>query len=364
MKIKKSKSQIYLLIAVLMVSVLVLSSCGLVNENKNTLAVVDCVGRTVLIPEQAQKIAALDPFAGQALIMLGYGDKMVATVGGVQRDLLLQYMSPTLADAVIVKESGSMNAEAVLSLGVDLIFVSSDMHFSNAERQKLDKVGIPYLVIEYFTMEEQCEALRVIGNAISAQAEAEAYVEYYLRAIEEVSAVTATIPDDIKPSLYHSVSEAVITDAAGSFGADWIAVVGAKNVSLHTDLLASGKNYSTTLEQIFVWDPDLIICNETGVSDYIMGSSRWLGLRAVREGRVYQIPIGVSRMGHPNSIETPLAIRWLAELLYPDYFPDFDFKEELRVFYQQFFDYEIDDATIDKIIDGEGIRAPGTGSSE
>jgi iron complex transport system substrate-binding protein len=40
----------------------------------------------------------------------------------------------------------------------------------------------------------------------------------------------------------------------------------------------------------------------------------------VQKGEVYQIPIGITRWGHPSSFETPLAILWLMKLLYPGSF--------------------------------------------
>ncbi len=34
----------------------------------------------------------------------------------------------------------------------------------------------------------------------------------------------------------------------------------------------------------------------------------------------YQAPIGISRWGHPGSLETPLAVLWTAKTVYPDKF--------------------------------------------
>ncbi len=80
------------------------------------------------------------------------------------------------------------------------------------------------------------------------------------------------------------------------------------------------------------------------------------------DNEVYQIPIGISRWGHPTSIETPLAILWLAELLYPDQF-DIDIRSEMMDFYKEFFNYAISDTEADDIISGYGIRTPKTTSA-
>lgn len=106
---------------------------------------------------------------------------------------------------------------------------------------------------------------------------------------------------------------------------------------------------------------DLIICNEPGVDDYILSDEKWAGLDCVEQGRVYQIPVGTSRMGHPTSTETPLALLWLAELLYPDYF-DIDFSQELKDFYEEFYDYQLSEETVEAILAGDEMRAAKTGS--
>jgi iron complex transport system substrate-binding protein len=102
-----------------------------------------------------------------------------------------------------------------------------------------------------------------------------------------------------------------------------------------------------------------VICNESGVADYVLTDSKWAGLRAVREGRVYQMPIGISRWGHDTSQEVPLALLWLAETLYPDRF-DIDLEEETKSFYREFFHYELPETTLDEIFSGTGIRTEKT----
>jgi len=350
-----------IIIVMMMVVVLLpmLSSCGGQTGAAKTFTVTDCVGRSVAIPQQPKAIATLDPFAGLAVIMYGGGDKMIATVGGVKRDMLLQRICPPLADASVVKEEGSFNAEAVLAMGIDLMFIKSDMYRSNTEREKLDSLGIPYLVIDYNSIKSQRAAFAVIGEALGQSKKAKQMDDYYEGVVDKVSQRVSEIPQADRPSLYHSTSEALRTDTEGSLGADWVGLTGVKNVSLGADLIFNEKNYYTTLEQIFVWDPDVIICNESGVADYMLKSKKWQGLRAVRESRVYQVPIGASRWGHDNSPETPLAILWLAQTLYPDRFEDVDLKSEMSWFYSTFFGYDLTEKEVDEIISGKGIRSPG-----
>jgi len=87
-----------------------------------------------------------------------------------------------------------------------------------------------------------------------------------------------------------------------------------------------------------------------------MTNSQWSPLKAVKDNRVYQMPIGISRWGHPGGLETPLAIMWTAKELYPEQFKDLDIREEARSFYQTFFNYQVSDKMLTNILNGKGMR--------
>lgn len=358
---KKRLSALLLFIIVLTLFVTACSQPQNSADITEGITITDCAGREVACPLNPASVAVLDPLAAQAVIMFGQGDKMSSTVGGVIRDKLLQDMYPPLADCPNVKSSGAANAEELLKLGTDLILIKSDMYNSENERQKIESLNIPYLVIDYNTIDSQLQSVRIVGTALGCQQQAEDYCAYYLNTIERVSALCADIPQEELPRLYHSINPATRTDNAGSVTAEWIAVTRAVNVSVGEQLNYNDGDYYASLEQIMIWDPDLIICNESGVDQYILSDPKWQGLAAVRTGKVYQMPIGVSRYGHPNSIETPLAILWLADLLYGDKLSEpIDFRAEMKSFYTTFYNYQADEETIDAILSGQGIRAAST----
>ena len=183
------------------------------------------------------------------------------------------------------------------------------------ERSKLDKLNIPYLVISYGNMAEQMYALSVIGAASG-----EKYAEnarkinsYYCDVIRRVCRAAEKIPESERKTVYHSINEAVRTDGEESLGNDWITCAGAVDVSArHTESLQSeGEDYYANMEQIFVWNPDVVICNEAGTKDYLLTDSKWTGLGAVKRGDVYNIPVGATRWGQRGSLETFFAMIWL-----------------------------------------------------
>ena len=68
------------------------------------------------------------------------------------------------------------------------------------------------------------------------------------------------------------------------------------------------------------------------------------------------MPIGISRWGHPGSIETPLAILWAAKILYPNLFKDINIRKETRQYYKRFYDYELSDKLLEQILSGTKMR--------
>ena len=134
--------------------------------------------------------------------------------------------------------------------------------------------------------------------------------------------------------------------------------MGADNVSArHAESLKQADDdYAAGLEQIFVWDPDVMICNEASTKDYLLTDSKWQGLRAVKEGEVYNIPVGATRWGQRGSLETFFAMIWLGVTIYPEYYAGFDLRQEVTDFYRDQLGLEVDDETWRKMTAGTGIR--------
>jgi iron complex transport system substrate-binding protein len=356
-----------LLIAVLAVGLFLAGCGGEVNDaqtDKQVVVCTDSIGRDVEVPKNPETIATLDSFAAQAVFILGEGDRIVAAPGGIQRDKLLQEISPNLANASIAMGGGSINAEEILRLKPDVIFIKGDIYASETEKAKLEQMGIPYLVINYSGMASQMDAMDIIGKAIGRSEQADLYRRNYEDTIALVQERVKDIPESELPRIYHAVNEAVRTDGPGTLGADWIAVTRAVNVSVDQPLKYAESNYYATLEQIYSWNPSIIICNESGVSDYILADQKWEGLDAVAEQKVYQMPIGASRWGHQGSAETALALLWLAKQLYPDRFADIDLFEKTKDFYAAFYEYAVTPETMALILSGKGLRESVTNPSD
>ncbi len=327
-----------------------------ISKPGETITVTDCIGRNVTIPAHPQRIACLCPESGHALALFGQGDKIVAAVGGMQRDLMLVEMYPHIKDVPVPKSSGAINIEELARCNPDIVFVKGDTAHNQAEVEKINKSGIPFLVIEFNNMKEQQTAMAMIAEVLGTVDQAQQYNQYYQQCIKRVADKVAAIPKKDRIRVYHSVNEATRTDTRGTLPADWLQVTGAKNVSVDQELKLFDGKYYASLEQILLWDPEYILVNDPNVVGYITNHEHWRSLQAVKNNRVLALPNGISRWGHFSSLETPLAIMWTAKTLYPDKFTDIDMVAETKYFYKEFFRMNLTDETVQKILSGEGMR--------
>ncbi|WP_027400393.1 ABC transporter substrate-binding protein [Anaerovorax odorimutans] len=353
-------------IIILIISLLIsCTGCNLNETNKESnlsgKTITDCIGREVVIPEKINRVAALDSFAGEAMVILGAGEKMVATPNGVQRDKLLVKIYPELTTISVPMSGGTISAESILSLDPDVILLKNALYLDEGEINKLNKLKIPYLVVNYTTMEEQIFALDMIGKIIGGESEKKAVDinKYYEDIIKLTAERAKLIPQKEKLRVYHSINEAVRTDGEDSLGADWTRNVGFINVSVGENLKSEDENYYCGMEQIFNWDPDVIICNDALTMKYLLSDSKWTGLRAVYENKVYNIPVGATRWGQQGSLETFLAMLWAGTTLYPEYYKDINLHDEVFSFYKNYLNLTLDEETYNMILLGEGIRTSG-----
>lgn len=322
--------------------------------------VVDSAGRSVQVPQTPQSVAVMDSFSGELAVMIGAGPRLCGVPAGVSSDAILQAIYPELATGPATLSGGSVNIESLMSMGCDVALVKSTM--SDEERAKLDKVGIPYVVVDYTTVEGQIAAIRLVGQVCGgdADAKAQALAVYYESVVADVAARVEGIADQDRVSVYHAINDVLLTDSSDSLGADWITRTGCVDVSA-TSAATSGSDYTATLEQIYVWDPDLVICNVATTADAMRADARWEGLRAVEQGCVLNIPIGATRWGQRGSVETYLAMLWLGCQAYPQAFSDVDMRQVVSDYYRDYLGVEITDELYAQIVSGEGIRANGTG---
>ena len=121
--------------------------------------------------------------------------------------------------------------------------------------------------------------------------------------------------------------------------------------------METDNSVNVNMEQIYEWNPSVIfITNFTsaGPEDLYgntVGNYDWSVVDAVKNQRVYKMPLGMYRSYTPGA-DTPVTLLWMAKTTYPEYFEDIDITEEAISYYKEVFGVEL---TADQV---ESIFAP------
>ena len=320
------------------------------------LTVVDSIGHELTVPREIRRIACLYAFTCHVTTMLDRGGDIVAVVNGSKRDLLLNEVNPAIRLAGTPSAEGIINIEELLKLEPDIVFLKGETAGLESEIEKLERFSLPWAAIDYRSIKEQMEAIEIMGKILGRSEKARAYNDYYRESIRFTEERLEDLPREERIRVYHSVNEATRTDAPGTLEAEWTEIAGTMNVSVGEPLRFFDNKHFASLEQIFLWNPEVILVNQEGVDRYMLTNEKWAALPAVRAERVYQIPVGISRWGHPGGMETPLAIIWTAKKLYPERFRDVNLEEMVRNFYSTFFGIELTEEMTAQILSGRGMR--------
>ena len=67
---------------------------------------------------------------------------------------------------------------------------------------------------------------------------------------------------------------------------------------------------------------------------------------AVVNKQVYKMPLGTYRT-YPPGVDTPMTLEWMASLLYPELFPEFDLAADVKAYYNDLYGVELTDEQVE-----------------
>ena len=322
-----------------------------------TKTIVDCMDRQVVIPQEPKRVACLYASTAHMVAMLGEADKIVGIPNGIKRDVLMAYKIPDIDAISVPFQDGAINIEELLATDTDLVLIRQSTAVNKGETEKLDKAGIPWVVVDYASLAGLKKAVAVTGEVFNRQERAAGYNADLQQTLDLVASRVSQIPETTRVRVYHAVNEAARTDLKGDLCSQITDVAGAINVSTEGgSLITDAEKTMTTLEQIYTWNPDAIIANDINATKYMLSDSKWSGLGAVVNQRVTTLPIGVTRWCHPGSMEPHMAALFIAMHFYPEQFSDIDLSQTTKDYYQQWFDLDLTDENIAAILSGAGMR--------
>jgi len=315
--------------------------------------VTDSAGRPVDVPARVERVYAAGPPAAIFLYTLA-PDKMLGwtrPLSAEERPFIPSRYAdlPTLGR--LTGRANTASVEAVLASRPDLIFdygSLTDTYRSLAARLQ-QQTGVPYLLFDGSLAAIPDVYVR-LGELLGVGERGRDLGKYAQRLLAEVDRRVALVPTARRPSVYYARGpKGLETAARGSINVESIERLGARNVA---DKLGRGGMGSVSAEQVLAWNPDVIVALDPAFVASVHIDPLWKNMRAVREGRVYQVPLPpFPWVDFPPSVNRLIGLRWLGRILYPDQFPE-SLRQETRAFYTLFYHQAPTDSQLDALLTG------------
>lgn len=281
--------------------------------------------------ESSEKLVGMHPFA-----------KIAAREG-----MLGKMFSPVLhVNSNVVGNNFTPNIEALLNVEPDLVWQWG--HRGDDIISPMRDAGLTVATLGYGQESYTQQWIRLMGKTLGHSEKANDMIKWRQQVVDTLSATTAKIPESEQPKvLYLShFNQSIQTFGSTSHNNADFALAG--GLSLNRDLTGPR---TLNIEQILVWDPDIILLGnfEEGLSPADVYRNPMLTeVAAVKNQRVYKLPIGGFIWDAPNQ-ETPLYWQWLSMIFHPED-ANIPLREEIRKRYQQLYGYHVTQEELDAIL--------------
>lgn len=307
----------------------------------------DSTGRTVTLPVRVERIAISGPLSQVYIIPLA-GDMLVGVSNAFSSDAEL-YLPRYITEAPEIGQlyggKAELDLEALLAAGPDVVIDIGETKDSTGEdMERLSRqTGIPFVHV-YATVDTAPTAYRTLGRLLGREEKGEELARWCEDTLTAMDALMAEVDQAgaRKNILYCLGDDGVNVMAKGSFHADTINTMG-NNLAVIDDVVPHGDGNETDVEQIMLWDPEVILFDPASIYDQVGEMAAWQNVGAIQSGNYYKAPYGpYGWLSSPPAVQRYLGLLWLGELLYPDY-ADYDLKEEVTEYYRLFYDCELTD---------------------
>lgn len=338
------KKRVFCLVLVLTI---LLIGCGRTSPagSVGTREFTDSLGRTLTVPAEITKIAISGPLSQVYIIPLA-GDMLVGVSNAFASDAALYlpaYISEKPEIGQLYGGKGEMDLEALLAAAPDVVIDIGEPKGSMAEdlTALTQQTGIPFIHIDA-TVATAPETYRTLGKLLSREEKAEELAAWGENTYAMIEAMMEKVDADNArvPLLYCLGSKGTNVMAEGSFHAETVNMM-AKNLAVVEDVSFSGDGNEVDLEQILLWDPEVIVFDPASCYDTVGTDAQWQELTAISSGNYYKTPYGpYGWLSSPPAVQRYLGMLWLGELLYPEY-TEYDLQEEVTEYYKLFYGCEL-----------------------
>jgi iron complex transport system substrate-binding protein len=313
---------------------------------------VDSAERYVALPNQIQRVMAADQSAAVLVYMLA-PEKLVGWSQPLSRGQRAYIPAKFARLPVVGRLSGpapTASADAVARLHPDLIIYTGIVSPEAAARadEIEQQTRVPYIVLEG-GIQQIPDTLSVVGAMLGVSERGQDLAHDTRTAIDGLRGRLLITESTERPLVYYGLGpDGLETGLAHSQVMAAIDQAGVINVAG----LGTGERTRVTREQIFQWNPAIIIAQQRSFYNTLLRSSSWHGLTAVSKKRVYLGPADpFGWIDDPSGPNLIIGLPWLSALCYPAVYQE-DLRASVRDFYDKFYRVKLTDKQLETLVRG------------
>lgn len=316
--------------------------------------ITDMAGRQVTIPDEIHKVYATSPPA--TYMVYAMDPSLVAGLNFPFNASEKTYLDPRMAKLPVIGgwfgQGRIANLETLLQVQPEIILVWmwQDSAVNKRIEQALRPLKIPVVCFTMKSLSDYPAVFRFMGSLFNRPERAGLLARYTEETLAEATRATAAISSTERLTVYYAEgADGLSTECHASVHAQLIPLSGGINVHRCGDHSSFGMQ-KITMEQVLQYDPQVIVFHEPSFADRLLHDPKWRNIRAVRDGRVYQIPrTPFNWFDRPPSFMRLLGLKWMIHRLYPQAFPLDPISETCR-FYRLFLNVTLDEASARELV--------------
>ncbi len=280
--------------------------------------IVDDAKRSVEIPNKPKRIVVLN--SSNLELLYAVGGK---AVGRPESTGMPKELYQKVKNLPSVGETPNPNIEKIVSLNPDLV-IGVNVSFHHTTIPPLEKAKIPIVLLTINNYKDILDKLELYGRITDNPKKA-------LSVMTEIKKKTLELQKQLEH--YNKKKVAIIWGSTESFNmalptsfvGNLIEMVGGINIADGLRPAASMPQYAPlSMEYMLSRDPEVIFLITHGYDDKVSDKFKkelerhpaWKGLKAAREGRIYQLPY--SLFGVNPAVRVTDAMEHIVGLLYPE----------------------------------------------
>lgn len=245
------------------------------------------------------------------------------------------------------------NREAVAAAEPQVIIDTGEVKKDTQESLDAlqEQLGIPVVFVEAY-LEDYGAAYKTLGELLDMEERGNQLSTYCTDVYNEVKDTMATIPESERVNMAYLLGENGLNAIAKTSVQGQVIDMVANNVVVVDDVSGKGNGNEISLEQIAVWNPDLIIFQAGSIYDTVGNDPAWQGIAAIANDNYYEVPNNPwCWMNNPPTVNQLMGMQWLPRLLYPDAFDD-SIQDVTKAYYSTMYNYDLSDAELANILEG------------